>query len=222
LDKDNLTVDPDGTFFVDGLRDTQVPAGILVAGNPKIITYTWHGDMNDPDNIVFHQLRVTMAFPTDHRISASKKLSVSPLTGIEVVGPLGDETRIENGLNRILYAYTEELYAYEIANGSYPQPESVGGVVKNMTIRNDIDYIDGHSKKKMYDYGLLNRSGWFTYEFIDPTYEPGAMVRDLLTLEPNGGVLDTYPINSVITEVHFTPGQTKVVLGATGLLERSK
>lgn len=189
---DGMRLDMDGSIDLDGLYNAAQTYRLETSGFPPDATVT----------VIPRDLRVTVAIPCDHKLSAA------------ALSPLGEEDRISPSLDDVYYASTN-LYAREYRGGdhlSYPVPESANPdgtpPAPSGYLRNDIDYIRVHAARRADIYARLVRGGQFVCPYTSLAFDVGQQLG-IFTGSRQG-----YPIRSVIRRIDIKsgPGEQSMII----------
>lgn len=171
-----LYVDADGIFGFDGL-----PAAI----GTSFYDATWSGD--DLTAISFADIRVTVAIPCDHAVTGVKKIP----------NDSDDHARIHASYART-YVGKDAAARYDERKGSYPQPESAGGVSGTYAdgiLQDDTDRLTEQAVAKLKEYGRTDTGGYIELAFPDLSIKPGASIAKIIQTSGD------YPLRRVVSAV---------------------
>lgn len=201
---DGFSIDDDlGVMFFDGLREQQrtfaISGNDVVGGNTAVFTA--------------RPLRMTLAIPCDHRLTAAYKLASDPTEGVNVVpaDPNGDDAdRIDRTLSRLLYADANGLNVLEIVYDSWSIPEAVDGASADTdgTLRDDSSKLGNQSQNRILEAGRLDRGGTLIAPWLRFAWAPGTAVREMRN---SSGA--AYPIRAVVYQVVFDLAENRTSLG---------
>ena len=189
---DGFTVAIDGTIQVIGLLNEGSTYQVEESGEfpNKVLTITPRA------------MRITVAIPCDHRLTASAQ------------SPIGEDDRISNDVRSTYYA-TTNLYSREYRGGtnrSWPIAEStqVGTPhpAANGYLRNDLPYLQAHATRRADIYTRLVRGGQFVCPTMSLAYDVGQQLS-IFTGSRNG-----FPIRSVIRRIELKcgPGEQSQII----------
>jgi hypothetical protein len=195
---DGFKIDADGTLWFMGLRSLLktygTPSVTLSGGSVTLVT------------IPANALRMTLAIPTDHRLTRGAQLTAdkSASSGFVKLGIAdADEAQIDSSLSRTFYADAGQLYTKEIvADPSWPEPESITNSVQAEAgvIRDDSEYADAAALRRLNDIGRMARTGRLITPHIECTARPGQAIDCLV----NRGHSGDFPIRGVVQTVIYS------------------
>lgn len=189
-----MEIRDDGTIMLHGLRQEVMNASTSLG--------TWRGNTSTPSSIAANEVRMTLAIPTDFRISAARRLSNSyeGSNTVEVYKKAsGDTDRIDANLDRLFYVSAHDLYAFHERYNSYPVPPPAGSVLSNTVIRDDSDFIIDHCKRRLSDVGRVKRNGRMVFPSFIFAYELGSKIKEFKTV--SGSVI---PVRGIVTGINYT------------------
>ena len=192
---DGYSIDREhGYITLDGLREQER-------------TFTITGtDSVGSNSAVFaaNGIRVTLAIPCDHRLVTGYKLAVDTGSNIPSVPPdqnSDDNDRIDESLQRLLYADADRLYCLEvISSESYAVSESAGGTgdTQNNSHRDDSAELANHTINRLSEVGRLDRGGTLKEKWLRFAWRPGMQVREMQNSSGAG-----FPIKAVVQSVTY-------------------
>jgi len=213
LTLDGLVVWQNGLIHVPGLA----MQGMLNQGGSIKWDNGQYQTNADGWDVSARDIRVTVAIPMDHRLTASIGLSNHTLDCPDFFGVwenMPDMDRIESYYKRVAHLDLGRLYELWLRKTSWPRPESLSTAVVQATdkltsddaLRSDKTLLQNHLKRTMLDYGRLRKSGTLIFDgFLISTYKPGTLVKDLVPVGVTG--IPNFPIHAVVDKViwHCTP-----------------
>lgn len=223
-----LSITGDGTLSFTQHRDTEAAQGVEDAAFYRILkTYgtSDSGPILLTAQLVPKRVRITLALPCDHRLTAAVALSgVSEITTGEIDTDDSNRINFDNGIRTLaidtgtLLASEErsiEFPPYPIpqslfqANGSpYPSPSDgtsdSEALFGNATVlRDDSNYAYNQANKKLREFGRLDRSSELITDRIDFSAQPGELVDKIQNTDGSD-----FPIKAVTEKVIHDFGGT--------------
>ena len=202
---DGLTINQeDGTLHIDGWR---AAGRTFIASSDE---EELEEKLADVANVTPVDIRVTLAMPCDHRLTAARKLTtdstpnVAPSTDAHE-----DSDRIEPDFSRLMYIDADRLYAKYIRDVAYPITQSAGGTAQSDELRNDTTYIEAHAQRKISDFGRIKKSARLTYPLLYSLWRPGYVIRELQNIGSANTVTSAVPIRAVCHEVIMRSSKLK-------------
>lgn len=227
---DGIELFADGTISFHSLRDSLLQS--IIGTESK--TVLWHIKLTGtPGSYVLDTfqptaLRMTLAIPCDHRLTAVCGVSSAMVDTMPLPGGVDDSERINSALVRTLAIDTGALHTLEERGGtlgSYPIPQSApwpGGVSppaagdgsaasaavfgNASVMRDDTQLAINHAFRGLGQTARLDRGGTLESTDIDLMAVPGMAIA---ALENRGG--STFPIKAMIHAVEHdfeTPQKT--------------
>jgi len=183
---DGLTLDADGTIWVQGLQPGYTLA-ITASGTRPNATVT----------VSANKLRASVAIPCDHRLWAARKLASETGDMTTAQTPGRDASRMASDLDFMLYeGQGDGDYAIEERYESWPIPESVAGSTKQTgMLRDDSLLIENHAERRSADFGRIERSGELILRNPMTPLRPGTAIE---SMDGEGG---SYPLGVVVRSV---------------------
>jgi len=204
-EQDGLSINPqDGTIWITGLRS--------IGRTFKSSGTTLNEKLSAVSSATPVDIRATLAMPTDHRLTAARKLTTDPTINVlPSTDTQDDNDRIEPGFSRLYYIDADRLYAKHIRYDAYPVPQSAGGSVQSAPIRDDSsvahDYIGAHAQRKISELGRLKKTARIIYPLLYSLWRPGMAIKELLNIGAAGTVTSTVPVRAVCNEIVFKCGK---------------
>lgn len=201
IELDALEVWDNGMIYIPGLRNipntssTPQPRG----------SWRWTGTAFT-GGITANHIRVSLAFPADHRLTRwwslpNHVLQDDGFAGIRTDCP--DLDRIAASYKRVKYLDLGKLYRHDIAASSYPIPQTLNGSAASKDIRNDTSYLDSHVSRELYNSARLSKEGsalWMDGYLVD-SYRPGMPVLDFHRIGAADVDYPPWPVRGVIGEI---------------------
>ena len=180
-----LSVLDDGTIDLTALREL----AISTSANSPPGSWFWDDDA-DPwtwNKFAPTDIRMTVAIPCDHRLTAVCKLVGDNLTSTydDLVQSI-DADRIHSSLEQQNVLDLRGLYHLWLRYGSYPRPASSFSEpqaedrnTRENALRNDHALLRSHVRRHMYLNGKLKRGGYLSSPQILTTIMQGAQIQNL-------------------------------------------
>ncbi|HYF49521.1 MAG TPA: hypothetical protein VEJ63_08950 [Planctomycetota bacterium] len=192
---DGLEVDDDGTLWLTAHRE----AGL---SDPE--TGTWKGSAGDGNSLLPRDLRITLAFLLDHRLTASAALGASSASGTVVADPNAEAAAIASGWSRQYLADCGDAYAEQLRKGAWPLPQSLTGstaasdrATTGNELKTDADLAQAHAQRRLTEVGRVRKSSRLVFPSC-MLFKPGQAI----TLLDNRGISSgSYPLRGVISRV---------------------
>ena len=215
---DGLQIDAQGTIRMYGLREAQT--GNSYSTEAFYCDTSGTGTDMRITSITGSLLRVTVAIPCDHRITASFKHPSNP-DACAVPEQTFDAERVESGVtgghayllgahDDVFSTFGAGTFRQEYRSSGWPIPESVTGTnaYTPEVIWQDTGNISGSAKRMSYKMSRIRRGGSLIVPRLSASFSLGQAVA---ALSYSGGA---YPIKSVITKITWnnTPGTQRTVL----------
>lgn len=220
---DGLTLDPDGTIWLNNLRQLELPNGISAGSGEFVPKQTYYFTATPTSSVAAagtkRNLRMTVAIPCDHRFLKATRLPSDPTTSIKI--PLttasDDNDRIDKNLSRLYYADTGELSGLELRTASWPTPQSVndatvasektGGASSSAnsttnTLRWDGVELQAHANARRTEKGRLAKPCSLLFPYASPAWQPGQSLKALNNIGLTGGSA-SYFLGRVVQRVIF-------------------
>lgn len=219
---DGLTLDPDGTIWLNNLRNIRLPDGISAPAAEFVPKQTYYFTATPSGSAVAataRNMRMSVAIPCDHRIIKSTKLPSDPTTLITAPATTAsdDNDRIDPNLSRLHYADCGELSGLELRKTSWPTPQSVAGstVASDLagggsggtpstsnTLRYDGSELQAHANARRAEKGRVLKPCSLKFPYVGPVWQPGQALKNFNNVGQTGGA-STYFLGRQVYRVTY-------------------